>query len=403
MSKTDQRYKCDSLNFLQQRLDELKKKKHHRSPLTIESAQDPWVVVEGRRVLNLCSNNYLGLASNPQLKAKATQAISDWGCSSSSSRLICGTLACHHSVERQLAAFKGAESALLFTSGYMANLGIISALVNRGDYVFSDELNHASIIDGCRLSRANISVFAHSDMDDLEKKIQKSCQEGQLKRKLIVVDGVFSMDGDLAPLPDLVQLAEKYDCILMVDEAHATGVLGPGGRGVVAHFGLEQQIPIMMGTLSKALGSMGGFVVGSKLLTEYLVNTSRSFIFSTALPPMVVMSAQVALELLESDPSIATKVQENAEYLRSGLNSLGFDTLNSQTQIIPVLIGDAGSTIEMSRLLLEEGILATPIRPPTVPEGTCRIRTTVMATHTRQDLDFALEAFARVRRNSVVD
>ena len=385
-----------SSNFLQKHLDLLKKNDLHRNPHIIESAQDPWVVVEGRRVLNLCSNNYLGLASNPQLKMKAIKAAEDWGCSSSSSRLICGTMASHHVLERQLAAFKRADSALVFTSGYMANLGIISALVNRDDFVFSDELNHASIIDGCRLSRATISVFAHNDMDNLENKLFKACQQKQLNRKLIVVDGLFSMDGDLAPLPDLVQLAAEYDCMLMVDEAHATGVLGPGGRGVVAHFDLEKEIPVIMGTLSKALGSMGGFVVGSSMLTEYLVNTSRSFIFSTALPPMVVMSALAAVEILESDPSLSTKVQENAEYLRNGLQGLGFDTLSSQTQIIPILIGEASRTIEMSRLLLQEGILATPIRPPTVPNSTCRIRTTVMATHTLQDLDFALEAFARV-------
>jgi 8-amino-7-oxononanoate synthase len=311
-------------------------------------------------------------------------------------------MASHHVLERQLASFKRAESALVFTSGYMANLGIISALVNRGDFVFSDELNHASIIDGCRLSRATISVFAHNNMNDLEDKLIKAGQQKQLNRKLIVVDGIFSMDGDLAPLPALVQLAAKYDCMLMVDEAHATGVLGPGGRGVVAHFGLENEIPVIMGTLSKALGSMGGFVVGSKVLTEYLVNTSRSFIFSTALPPMVFMSALAAIELLESDPSLSTKVQGNAEYLRNGLKGLGFDTLNSQTQIIPIVIGEASRTIEMSRLLLQEGILATPIRPPTVPDSTCRIRTTVMATHTRQDLDFALEAFARVGNRTAV-
>ena len=385
-------------NFLHRRLEFLKERNLYRHLQTIESAQDSWVTIGGRKVLNLCSNNYLGLASHPDIKEAAVRGVREWGAGSGASRLICGDLSFHRTLEDHLAGFKGAEAALLFSSGYTANLGVISALVGQGDCIFSDELNHASIIDGCRLSGAAVTVFPHSDLEALEDRLRRASGPGRSRKKLIVVDGVFSMDGDLAPLPGLVDLAEKYECFLMVDEAHATGVLGPGGRGVVAFFRLERRIPIAMSTLSKAFGSLGGFATGSRELVEFLINTSRSFIFTTALPAGVVAAALASLTLLESDPSLPLKVQENAAYLRDGLNGLGYNTLNSQTQIIPVVTGDAAQTLEMSRLLLKEGVLATGIRPPTVPEGNCRIRTTVMATHTRRDLDCALEAFERIGR-----
>jgi 8-amino-7-oxononanoate synthase len=352
-------------------------------------------MLEGRRVLNLCSNNYLGLSSHPQVKEAAVQAIQKWGCGSGASRLICGNLPLHEVLENSLSTFKTTEAALLYNSGYTANGGILSALVSRGDFVFSDELNHASVVDGCRLSRASVLVFPHNDLDALEDKLRRASCTHPARKKLIVVDGVFSMDGDLAPLPELVNLAEKHESLLMVDEAHATGVLGPGGRGAIALFGLEKRIPIIMGTLGKALGSLGGFVAGSRELVEFLINTSRSFIFTTALPPSVVAAAIAALDVLNRNPSLPLRVQENASYLRRSLNELGYNTLNSQTQIIPVVIGDAFRTLEMSRFLLKEGVLATPIRPPTVPEGTCRIRITVMATHTQQDLDIAVRAFEK--------
>jgi 8-amino-7-oxononanoate synthase len=387
-----------SFNFLHQRLEALKEKDLYRHMCTIESAQESWVTLEGRKVLNLCSNNYLGLASHPQLKEDAARAAQEWGCGSGASRLVCGDFSFHRSLEKRLAAFKGTEAALLYTSGYTANLGIIPALVGQGDWVFSDELNHASIIDGCRLSQAKITVFPHNDLTALEDELRRISASGRSRRKLIVVDSVFSMDGDLAPLPDLVNLAEKHESLLMIDEAHATGVLGPGGRGRLAHFGLEKRALVSMSTLSKALGSLGGFVAGSRVLVDFLLNTSRSFIFTTALPASVVASSLAALSILEADPTLPLKVQDNAHYLRDGLQNLGYNTLNSETQIIPVLIGDATRTLEMSRLLLNEGVLATAIRPPTVPEGTCRIRTTVMATHTRQDLDFALGAFEKSGR-----
>jgi 8-amino-7-oxononanoate synthase len=384
-------------SFICQHLESLKEKDLYRQLRAIESAQGPWVKLEGKEVLNLCSNDYLGLATHPQVTEVAANAIREWGCGSGASRLICGTHSFHQVLERRLAEFKGAEAALLYNSGYSANLGIISAMVGKGDCVFSDELNHASIIDGCRLSQAEVLVFPHNDVEALEEQLRASIA-GHAKRKLIVVDSVFSMDGDLAPLPELVDLAEKHDCLLMVDEAHATGVLGPKGRGVAALFGVEERVPIMMGTLGKALGSFGGFAAGSQELIEYLINTSRSFIFTTALPAGVVLSAQAALDVLVADPSLPLRVLENASYLRDGLNKLGHDTLDSETHIIPSVIGDAARTLEMSRLLLNEGVLATAIRPPTVPEGTCRIRTTVMATHTRQDLDFALSAFEKSGR-----
>ena len=338
--------------FLHSHLESLKEQSLYRTLRPLESAPESWVLFQGRRVLNLCSNNYLGLASHPEVKEAAARAIRQWGCGSGASRLICGTLTLHEALERRLAAFKGTEAALLYPSGYMANLGIISALADNEADVFSDELNHASIIDGCRLSGARTTVFPHNDVETLEKKLRQACDAAPARRRLIAVDGVFSMDGDLAPLPALADLAEKYESWLMVDEAHATGVLGPGGRGVVAHFGLEKRVPVVMGTLSKALGSCGGFAAGSRDLVDFLINTSRSFIFTTAMPPGVVASAQAALEVLQEDPSLPMKVQEKASYLRHHLAGLGFNTLNSQTQIIPVMVGDVARALEMARLLL---------------------------------------------------
>ncbi len=382
--------------FLHQHLESLKERGLYRHLHTIEGAQGPWVTLEGRRVLNLCSNNYLGLASHEQIKEAAVRAISQWGCGSGASRLICGNLDLHEALERRLAAFKGTQAALLYNSGYTANLGIISSLVGRGDWVFSDELNHASIVDGCRLSCAQIVVFPHNDLNSLEEKLRWASHLSEPGRKLIVVDGIFSVDGDLAPLPELVNLAQEYDAVLMVDEAHATGAIGPGGRGVVAHFGLENHVPVIMGTLGKALGCFGAFAAGDRELVDFLINTSRSFIYTTALPPAIVASAMEALDMLEANPSLPLKLQENAHYLRQQLQALGYNTLNSQTQIIPVVIGKTTDTLEVSQRLLEEGVLVTAIRPPTVPEDTCRLRVTVMATHSREDLDFAWEAFRKV-------
>jgi predicted pyridoxal phosphate-dependent acyltransferase len=385
--------------LLREHLESLRERNLYRHLRTVQGEQDPWVELDGRRVLNLCSNNYLGLASHPRLKEAAAQAAYTYGCGSGASRLICGTMALHETLEHRIAKFKGADAALVYNSGYMANLGVIPPLVGKQDVVFSDELNHASVIDGCRLSRAMVRVFPHGDVDALERQLRELVADGKEGRRLIVVDGVFSMDGDIAPLPGIVEVARRYEAMLMVDEAHATGVLGPGGRGTVAHFGLEGHVPIVMGTLSKALGCLGAYVVGSQELREYLINTSRSFIFTTALPPPVLASAIAALDILEEQPSLVTTLQRNADYLRQGLEKLGYDTLTSQTQIMPVVIGDAARTCEMSGLLLQEGVLATAIRPPTVPEGTSRIRVSVIATHTWDDLDFALAAFEKAGRS----
>lgn len=386
--------------FFYRQLEELKERKLRRSLKTLEGEQGPWVVLDGRRVLNLSSNNYLGLASHPKLKEASARATQQYGCGSGASRLICGNMALHETLEGRLAAFKHSEAALLYGSGYAANVGIISSLARAGDFVFSDELNHASIIDGCRLSHASVSVFPHNDVPAVEEQLRDVAQTSPDARRLIVVEGVFSMDGDFAPLPELAKLADKYDALLMVDEAHATGVLGPGGRGLVAHFGLERRVPIIMSTLSKALGGFGAFVTCSRDLREYLLNTSRSFIFTTALPPAVVASALAALDVLEEEPALLQRLQENADYLRTQLKGLGYNTLHSQSQIMPVVIGDAARAISMAEQLFREGVLAAAVRPPTVPEGTSRLRVSVMATHTREDLDFAIRAFEKIGRQS---
>jgi len=388
--------KTSPLDFLGRELASLRQQHLYRQLTTIEGEQGPWVSVGGRRLLNLSSNNYLGLASHPELKAAAAKAALDEGVGTGASRLISGTMRLHGLLEERLARFKGQEAALVFNSGYAANLGLISTLVGRDDAVFSDELNHASIIDGCRLSRADVRIFPHKDMNALEGLLAAA---GRYRRKLIVIDTVFSMDGDIAPLPEVAELAERHGCILMVDEAHATGVLGPGGRGAVAHFGLEGRVPIQMGTLSKSFGSFGAYVCGSRALVDYLVNTSRPFIFTTALPPAVLAASLAALDVIERYESLVQRLRHNAERLRLGLQGLGFDIMGSQTQIVPVLVGDNARALEMMGLLKEQGVLAVAIRPPTVPPGTARIRSNVMATHSDADLDLALQAFERAGRS----
>ncbi len=352
-----------------------------------------WMEIEGKRFLNLCSNNYLGLSFHPRVMEAARQSLQLYGCGSGASRLICGDLSLNEKLEERLAALKGQESALLFNSGYNANLGVISGLAKPGDVVFSDELNHASIIDGCRLSRAAVQVFPHKDMRALETKLKAKSEAGT--RRFIVTDAVFSMDGDLAPLPELVSLAERYDCTLIIDEAHATGTIGPGGKGLVAHYGLEKKPLVIMGTLSKALGCFGAFISGSEELRKYLINFSRSFIYTTALPPVVLASALEAVAVLEDEPRLVEKLQNNADYVREGLRKLGCRVSENPTPIIPLIAGKAERALRMADLLRQEGLMVTAVRPPTVPEGGSRIRLTVMANHTREELDFALEAFRK--------
>ncbi len=380
--------------ILSRELERIKEAGRYRFLRTIETAQSPRVVVDGREVILMCSNNYLGLADHPRLREAARRAIEEYGTSAVASRLVSGTMRLHQELEKALAEFKGTPQALVFNCGYMANVGVISSLLGPQDVVFSDELNHASIIDGCRLSRARVAVFPHKDMDALEDLLKR--EKG--RRRMIVVDGVFSMDGDVAPLPDMVDLAEKYGAILMVDEAHGTGVLGERGAGTVEHFGLTDRVPIQMGTLGKALGGFGAYVAGSQILREYLINRARSFIFTTALPPADMAVALEAVRLVQEEPQRRKKLHENVAYLVEGLNSLGFSVSNQGTAVVPVVIGPEDKTMEMSQRLLEYGVFVAGIRPPTVPPGTSRLRVTLMATHTREDLDRALEAFERAGR-----
>jgi 8-amino-7-oxononanoate synthase len=365
-----------------ERLEELRESGLHRRLRLIEGAQGPRVLLDGEPVLLLCSNNYLGLADHPRVREAAAEAALSWGTGAGASRLISGNMAPHRSLEERLAAFKGYEAALLFGSGYLANIGTISALAGRGEVVFSDELNHASIVDGCRLARAETFVYHHGDLEQLAWGLREARGRGSL----IVTDGVFSMDGDIAPLEDLTRLAREYECRLMVDEAHATGAIGPGGRGSVAAAGLSGEVDLVVGTLGKALGSYGAYVCASVELSEYLLNTARSFIFSTALPPPVLAAALAALEVLEAEPERVERLASNATALREGLTAAGLAGGGRKSQIVPLEVGDARQTMELCERLLARGVFAQGIRPPTVPEGTSRLRFSVMATHEEADL-----------------
>jgi glycine C-acetyltransferase/8-amino-7-oxononanoate synthase len=367
------------------RLEELRDRGLHRRLRLIEGPQGPRVTLDGRPVLLLCSNNYLGLADHPRVRGAAAEAAMRWGTGAGASRLISGNMRPHRRLEERLASFKGYESALLFGSGYLANTGTIAALADSGETIFSDELNHASIIDGCRLSRAETFVYRHGDIEHLAWGLR----EAGGRAALIVTDGVFSMDGDLAPLEDLARLARDHDCRLMVDEAHATGAVGPGGRGSVAAAGLSGEVDLVVGTLGKALGSYGAYVCAGRELTEYLLNTARSFIFSTAPPPPSIAAGLAALELLESHPRRVERLAENAATLRGALAAEGLAVGDSSTQIVPVEVGDAARTMELCERVLERGVFAQGIRPPTVPEGRSRLRFTVMATHRAGELERA--------------
>ncbi len=384
------------LDFARRRLEALRRRHLHRHLNPITNGVDPWIEINGRRLLNLSSNNYLGLATHPEVTAAAATAAQTLGCGSGASRLISGTTELHQILETRLARFKNAERALLFNSGYTANTGVIPTLVGPGDLVLGDELNHASLIDGCRLSRADFHAYAHRDAGALEEQLSKSVRAGPSRRRLVVTDSVFSMDGDLAPLTEIAALCQRYDALLLVDEAHATGCFGPAGRGLVARLGLEKDVTLTMSTLSKALGGFGAFITGESLLIEYLINVCRGFIFTTALPPTVVAASLAALEVLEREPQFVDRLQANGDRLRRGLQDLGFDTLGSETHIIPVLVGSADRAMEMAANLRQAGIFAVPIRPPTVPMGAARIRVSVMATHTASDLELAIEGFETV-------
>lgn len=359
---------------------------------SIDSPQDPWVTLDGRRVLMLCSNNYLGLANHPGLVEAVAAAARDAGVGAAASRLISGSMRAHGELEERLAAFKNTEAALLFNSGYHANVGVIAALVGPEDTVLSDELNHASIIDGCRLSRARAQVYRHLDLDQLEAGLRLPA-----RRKLVVTDSVFSMDGDIAPLPGICDLAARYGAMVMVDEAHATGVLGATGAGVVELHGVRDRVTVQMGTLGKALGCFGAFVAGQRQVIDLLLNTARSFVYTTALPPAIVAAAAAALTLVETEPERRGQTLANAARLRAGLQRLGYVVPADETPIVPVMIGDPVETMSQCDQLLAEGIFVQGIRPPTVPAGTARLRATTMATHEPGDIDSALNAIARLR------
>jgi glycine C-acetyltransferase/8-amino-7-oxononanoate synthase len=365
-----------------ERLEELRESGLHRRLRLIGGPQGPRVLLDGRPVLLLCSNNYLGLAEHPRVRRAAAEAAMQWGAGAGASRLISGNMEPHRRLEARLAEFKGCEAALLFGSGYLANTGTIVALAGRGEVIFSDELNHASIIDGCRLSAAETFVYRHGDTEHLAWGLREAGGRGSL----IVSDGVFSMDGDIAPLPELLALARDHGCRLMVDEAHATGALGPGGRGAVAAAGLSGEVDVVMGTLGKALGSYGAYVCAGRETVDYLVNTARPFIFSTAPPPSTIAAALTALGLIEAQPQRVERLQSNAAVLREALAAEGLEVGRSQTQIVPIEVGDAERTMELCERALARGVFAQGIRPPTVPEGSSRLRFTVMASHREGEL-----------------
>jgi glycine C-acetyltransferase/8-amino-7-oxononanoate synthase len=379
---------------LAERLEDLRETGLYRRLRLVEGRQGPRITLDGRDVLLLCSNDYLGLAAHPRVRNAAAEAAMRWGAGAGASRLISGNMQPHERLERRVAQFKGYESALLFGSGYMANSGTISALAGRGEVVFSDELNHASIIDGCRLSRAETFVYRHTDVEHLAWGLE---QAGG-RAALIVTDGVFSMDGHVAPLPELVSLARRHGCRLMVDEAHATGALGPGGRGSVAAAGLSGEVDVVMGTLGKALGSYGAYVCADRETTDYLLNTARSFIFSTAPPPPVTAAGLAALELLEAQPERVEKLGANASTLRNALANEGLVVGEGRSQIVPVEVGDPERTMELCERILERGVFAQGIRPPTVPAGTSRLRFTVMSTHRREELECAAHTVGAAAR-----
>ena len=375
-------------NFL---LNVLKQAEHeglYRTLQPLETAQAPVVIVKGKKVIQFSSNNYLGLANHPTLKKAAQAAIKRYGVGTGASRLIAGNLELYEHLEKRLAQFKRTEAALVFSTGYHTNVGTISALMGKGDLIFSDALNHASIVDGCRLCGSQVIIYPHRNLQVLEGLVKTA---PLAQNRMIITDGVFSVDGTIAPLPGLVELAKHYGCWLMVDEAHATGILGKRGRGTAEHFGVEHGVDVHMGTFSKALGSLGGYIAGSRNLVDFLINRSRSLIYTTGLPPAVLAVNRAAVELVEQGDELRQKIWERVNFFRKELNKLGFNTFSSEAQIIPVIVGDPVKTMEFSRYLFSRGVLAHGVRPPTVPEGLSRIRIAVMATHEWDDLHVALE------------
>jgi glycine C-acetyltransferase len=381
--------------FVADEIDDLKQRGLFRPLRVLGSAQDTEVVVDGKHVLNLSSNNYLGLTTHPRLKEAMIRATQEWGAGSGAVRTIAGTMAIHEQLERKLAEFKHTDASLVFQSGFTANLGVLQVLVKEGDVIISDELNHASIIDGIRLSKAERSIFKHRDMDDLERHLERHRDK---KVKLVVTDGVFSMDGDIAPLPAIVERAEHHGALIMVDDAHASGVLGKNGRGTVNHFGLDGRVDLQMGTLSKAIGVLGGYVASAQSVRDFLIYRARPFLFSTSHPPGVAAACMAALDVLLAEPERIERLWKNTSRFKAGLKRLGFETGPSETPITPVIVGKGTVAMQLSDRLFDLGVFAQGIGFPTVPEGRARIRTIVTSAHSDAQLDRALEAFEKAGR-----
>ncbi len=387
------------LSYLSEQLNELKKKGTHFRLRVLEDEQAPVCTFDGKKVINLASNNYLGLTTHPKLRRAAIEATKKYGVGSGAVRTIAGTMKIHMELEEKIARFKNVEAAVVFQSGFAANAGTVSAVLGKDDFIISDELNHASIIDGARLSRATIKVFRHKDVAHAEELLKEVADKPG--HKLLISDGVFSMDGDIAPLPALCDMAEKYGAIMMVDDAHSSGVLGRNGRGTIDHYKVHGRVDIQVGTLSKAIGALGGYVCGSHDLIDFLYHRARPFLFSTSHPPSVAATCFAAFEVLEQEPERIEKLWENTRFWKKELGGLGFNiggvnTPASETPITPIIIGDGARTMEFSRELFKEGVLGTGIVFPTVPEGTARVRTIMTATHTRQELNQALDVLGKV-------
>jgi len=387
---------ANKLQWIQDELQKLKDDGLYNRIRTLSSPQGSWLVVDGKRVLNFCSNNYLGLANDPRIVQAAQEAVKKYGVGPAAVRSIAGTMDLHLELERRLAAFKGVDAAITFQSGFTANLGTIPALVGKDDAVFSDELNHASIIDGCRLSGAKIIRYAHVNPQDLDRVLSE--ERKNYPKAMVITDGVFSMDGDMAPLDKIYEVVQKYDAILMVDDAHGEGVVGKGGRGIVDHFGLHGKVDVEIGTLSKAFGVVGGVSAGNPVVVEWLRQRGRPFLFSSAMTVPDVAACLAALDILESSTELVDKLWDNTKYFKAEMRRLGFDTGLSTTPITPIMLGEAPLAQQFSRELFDNGVFAMSIGFPTVPRGKARIRVMISAAHARQDLDKGLEIFAQVGR-----
>jgi glycine C-acetyltransferase len=389
------RMRRDPLAYLTNELSSLQAQGLYRRLRILEDEQKPQTTIDQRSVVNLSSNNYLGLTTHPRLRERALEATRRFGVGTGSVRTIAGTMAIHMELERRLAEFKQTEAVVVFQSGFAANAGTVAAILTKDDVVVSDELNHASIIDGCRLSRAAIKVFPHRDVA-AARRILESLPAGQ--RTLLITDGVFSMDGDLGPLPELCRLAEEFGAIMMVDDAHASGVFGRNGRGTIDHFGVHGRVDVQVGTLSKAIGVLGGYVAGSRALIEFLYHRARPFLFSTSHPPAVAAACIAAIDVLLEEPALIERLWDNTRFFKAGLERLGFNTGTSESPITPVIVGDGALAMTLSDRLFVAGVFAQGIAAPTVPPGKARVRTIVTATHTRGELQFALDTFAKVGR-----